>query len=125
MNDKTVEEQLNDILKEYEEGIKKLEEKSLRQAAQTAKKELKSSSPKNTGKYAASWAYKKTENGYIIYNKKYAWKTHLLENGHVIRNQVKGGRTYGRINGIKHIEPAAEKGAEKLIKDIEKGLDKL
>ena len=53
---------------------------------------LKATSPKARGKYANSWAVKKVNGKFIIYNKK-PGLTHLLENGHdVVVNGVKVGR---------------------------------
>lgn len=122
---KTVEQQIQDILNEYVKEVQEVTERDLKKAATDTAKQLRSTSPKEHGDYAKSWTYKKNENGgYIVYNKKYGWKTHLLENGHMIRNRRRGP-SLGRVNGIKHIEPAAEQGADKLIKDLKIDLQRI
>lgn len=68
-------------------------------------KNLKSNSPKNTGKYAKSWkSSKKFENSsevrMVVHNKEYQ-RTHLLEKGHAKRGS-------GRVEAIPHIAPAEE-----------------
>lgn len=113
---------MQDILNEYAKEVQEVTQKDLKKAAADTAKQLRSTSPKEHGDYAKSWRYKKNENGgYTVYNKEYWWKTHLLENGHMIRNRRKGP-SLGRVNGIKHIEPAAEQGAENLIRDLKNDL---
>ncbi len=75
-----------------------------------------------TGKYAKSWASKKTKETsdsiqYTVHSKNRYRLTHLLENGHAKR----GG---GRVRAIPHIAPAESKGAEQLVRDIERDLQK-
>ena len=119
---KSIEDQINEILEEYAEEVDNTTEKELKKAAASNAKDLRNTSPKNSGDYARNWAYKKNESGgYTVYNKKYGWKTYLLENGHIIKNRRKGP-SLGRVNGIKHIEPAAEKNINKLISDLKKEL---
>ena len=74
--------------------------------------------PKDTGKYAKSWATKKTgENSHslemTVHSKNRYQLAHLLEKGHAKR----GG---GRVSGKPHIAPAEENGVqlfEELIKE--------
>ena len=91
-------------------------------AAKTVKSEIESTAPRRTGKYAKSWASKKTKETsdsiqYTVHSKNRYRLTHLLENGHAKR----GG---GRVRAIPHIAPAESKGAEQLVRDIERDLQK-
>ena len=68
--------------------------------------------PKDTGKYAKSWATKKTgENSHslemTVHSKNRYQLAHLLEKGHAKR----GG---GRVSGKPHIAPAEENGVQLL-----------
>ena len=91
-------------------------------AAKTVKSEIESTAPRRTGKYAKSWASKKTKETsdsiqYTVHSKNRYRLTHLLENGHAKR----GG---GRVRAIPHIAPAEAKGSEQLVRDIERDLKK-
>ena len=97
--------QMKELLDEIDENLKKSVEKNAKDCSKGSANQLRNTSPKRTGEYAKNWTSKKLGEGdYITYNKE-GWKTHILENGHVIRNK-KG--TYGRWNGIKHIEPTEQ-----------------
>ena len=97
-------------LQQYTEEVQEaLEEVSDKITFETVKR-LKATSPTRTHKYSKSWVRKKTDNGYIIYNKRY-YLTHLLEHGHAKR----GG---GRVAGIKHIEPAEQKAIENFEEEV-------
>lgn len=113
---RTIEEQLNEILSEYETEAGKILDDDLKKAANTARKTVRANSPKRTGKYRQGWKYKRTENGFIVFNASQPWKTHLLENGHLTADGSK------RVKAIKHIAPAAETGAKQLINDLKKDL---
>ena len=90
--------------------------------------ELKATSPKRTGAYARSWAYKmmkgglkrseKYNNKLVVYNKKYYRLVHLLEKGHASRNG-------GRVEGIPHVKPAQDKAEKKAIERIKDKLERL
>ena len=90
-------------------------------AAESVTKELvsnlKSDSPKRTGKYAKSWTVKRDGNTFTAYNKRYML-THLLENGHMNRNGT-------RTSGTAHIAPNEEKAVgdftEKVTEILEGG----
>lgn len=84
--------QMNSILAEYTSNIDQTMLDVMNQTAREGAKQLKATSPKARGKYANSWAVKKMNGKFIIYNKK-PGLTHLLENGHdVVVNGVKVGR---------------------------------
>lgn len=81
-------------------------------------KELKATSPVNTGKYAKSWKYKVegtlTGSKLIVYNSK-SPMTHLLENGHLTRDGI--SRTKPNPH-IKNANDNAQKEALELLADI-------
>lgn len=124
MSNKTgsVSVQLGEILQEYNDKVDADIEKAALKASKHTASTLRSNSPKKTGDYASGWRSKKVgDKESVVYNAKMPGLTHLLENGHVVVN-AKG--QVGRANGIKHIEPAAEEGAEKFLAFIEQELRK-
>ena len=93
---------------------------AVKDTAKSVKKDIESSAPVLTGRYKKSWRIKKIrENAnsldVLIHSSNRYQLTHLLEFGHAKR----GG---GRVAGKPHIEPAAEKGEQDLIKAIEEKL---
>lgn len=107
---------LKDIIKEYSKEVQDVVDDAIPKVAKDAVKELKQTSPKRSGAYAASWT-SQVEKGRlgdeaVVYNKKYYMLTHLLEHGHA---KVNGGR----VNGIPHIKPAEDHAGENLVKIIE------
>ena len=85
---------------------------SVRKAGKTVKDEIAATAPKNTGKYAKSWAVKtqkETSNSLelVVHSKNRYQLAHLLEFGHAKR----GG---GRVSGRPHIAPAEENGVQLL-----------
>ena len=112
---KSIEAELMEILNGYVVETKNILDEDLKKAAQNARKEIRQNAPTKSGKYKRGWTYKKTENGYIVYNASQPWKTHLLENGHAKR----GG---GQVRAIKHIKPAAENSINQLLKDLKNDL---
>lgn len=109
-----------DGLREYSELADTAMKKAVRKTATSVKKEISENAPKDTGKYAKSWATKKvTENSHslemVVHSKNRYQLAHLLEKGHAKR----GG---GRVSGKPHIAPAEENGAELLESLITKEL---
>lgn len=114
--------EMKDILRAFQGKVSEAVEVASRDAASGAVLILKSTSPKNTGKYAKSWSKKKlSDSSYIVYNEEYRL-THLLEHEHRI---ISHGKEYGKTKPIIHIKPAEEKAIarfEELLKqEIEKG----
>lgn len=110
-----------DVSQETRRAISDAQDKIAKEAVQ----KLKNTSPKRTGKYARSWAIKRTRTGtgvpdVIIYNK-IGQLTHLLENGHEIRNAY---GEYGRYNGVKHMQPVEEWANTALVQEVERLLNK-
>lgn len=99
-----------DILNEYSSDIQEAIAEEVQSVAKRGASELKSTSPKNTGKYARGWRVKTEKgNGYVsstIYNATNWQLTHLLEKPHVIRNQY---GTWGTSRPQVHIKPVEEK----------------
>ena len=60
-------------------------------------------------KYNRSWKMRTNETGIILFNDAQAGLTWLLENGHDI---VRNGEKIGHFDGIPHIKPAQDYGAE-------------
>lgn len=107
-------------LQEYVDLSTEEMKKAVRKTANTVKREISENAPKDTGKYAKSWAIKKTEEVnhrlvITVYSKKHYRLTHLLENGHALRN---GGRT----RAYPHIKPAESHGEEMLLELLEKSI---
>lgn len=106
-----INKELNDLAEDTTDRVKK----AVQDAADTAVKDLKATSPKRTGKYAKSWRQKKVKENssgkeIVVYAGRYQL-THLLENGHAKRG---GGRVAPRV----HIKPVEEKVSEQLENDI-------
>lgn len=106
-------EALSDYRDEVNEGVRK----AIQKQANEDVRELKATSPKKTGKYAAGWAKKVVKNNVsaydvVVYNKEKPGLTHLLENGHA---KVNGGF----VPGIQHIKPVEEESNNKLLEKVE------
>jgi len=112
---------LRRILNEYSTLASTEMKDAVKTAADSAKGEIESDAPRRTGKYAKSWAVKKTKEKtnaieFTVHSKNQYQLTHLLEFGHALRN---GGRT----QGVSHIAPA-ETNAEKTLEyEIKKRLE--
>lgn len=102
-----LDDEIKKILEDYKNQVEKNVDDEAKKVAKLGAQKLKGSSPKNKGKYAKSWSWKKIGASlghaqYTVYNAKHYRLTHLLENGHLIRNQ---NGTYGRTKAIPHIKP--------------------
>ncbi len=100
--------------------------KAVRKTATEVKKEISDHAPKRSGKYARSWATKKTkENSHTlemtVHSKDRYQLAHLLEKGHAKRG---GDRSTAgsRVPGKPHIAPAEAHGEEMLTRLIEGAL---
>ncbi|MDB2127472.1 HK97 gp10 family phage protein [Enterocloster clostridioformis] len=94
----------------------------VQKAGKKVKEQIESTAPKDTGKYAKSWAVKKTKETsdsiqVVVHSKNRYQLTHLLEFGHAKR----GG---GRVAARPHIAAAEAAGMEQLTRDIERDLRK-
>ena len=112
---------VSDALNEYSGYVSAETKEIIRNAGKTAAKELRRTSPKDTGEYAKSWKSKVTsETARTIHVSVYADHhqyslTHLLENGHAKR----GG---GRVAAIPHIEPVNDEILDQIEKESDRAL---
>lgn len=109
-------------LKEYAQLAADDLKEDVKKAGKTVKQQIESTAPRKTGKYAKSWAVKKTKETsdsiqVVVHSKNRYQLAHLLEHGHAKR----GG---GRTRAFPHIAPAEQAGTEQLLKDIERDLKK-
>ena len=107
-------------LEEYAGLTTDVVKKEVQAAGKVVKKEIESTAPILSGRYAKSWTVKKTAETsnsleVVVHSKNRYMLTHLLENGHAKR----GG---GRVRAIPHIAPAEEVGARELENRIERAL---
>ena len=105
-----------EALEEYQEETVDEVKSSVRSSAKFCMNQLREDSPKLTGDYADGWRVKNAYESPLdirvqVYNKTDYQLTHLLEDGHA---KVNGGT----VPGTPHIEPAAEKASQLLLKDI-------
>jgi Bacteriophage protein of unknown function (DUF646). len=109
-----------DGLEEYAELAVDVMKKEIEETGKVVKKQIEQTAPRKSGRYAKSWAVKKTAESsnsleVTVHSRNRYMLTHLLENGHAKR----GG---GRVRAIPHIAPAEELGAQELEKRIERAL---
>ncbi len=107
-------------LQEYADLATEDLKQSVKKAGKTVKDEIAQTAPKDTGKYAKSWAVKtqkETSNSLevVVHSRNRYQIAHLLEHGHAKR----GG---GRVAARPHIAPAEEKAVETLEREVEKAL---
>lgn len=112
-----------DGLEEYAGLAADVLKKEIQKAGKTAKTQIEQTAPKKTGRYAKSWAVKKTRETsntleVTVHSKDRYALAHLLENGHAKR----GG---GRVAAIPHIAPAEETALQSLEQNIERELGRL
>jgi len=112
-----------DGLEEYAKLATDVLKKEIQEAGKTAKMQIEQTAPRRTGKYAKSWAVKKTSETsnsleVTVHSKTRYALAHLLENGHAKR----GG---GRVAAIPHIAPAEEAAVQSLERNIETALGRL
>ena len=98
------------------DGVKK----AVKKAGNTVRKDINTSAPVLSGRYAKSWQAKATKETsqsleVTVYSPSRYMLAHLLEHGHAKR----GG---GRVRAIPHIAPAEAHGEEDLLRDIENAL---
>lgn len=114
-------ETVSAYLAKYSAGATEVLEEAIKEVSKESVKKLKSTSPKRTGKYKKSWAYKpdtgRLKVGAVVYSKAPDYRlTHLLEKGHAKR----GG---GRVDAREHISPvndwAQEEAIDRFIQKME------
>ncbi len=119
-----IEELADEVMKGLEEYSRLAADdlkKDVKKAGRTVREKAQAGAPRRSGKYAKSWAVKTLGESsdsirIVVHSRKYQL-THLLEKGHAKR----GG---GRTRAFPHIAPAEKAGAEQLMRDIERDLQK-
>lgn len=105
-------------LQAYTEDVSEAIDQAARDTAKAMAKDLRETSPKDTGEYAKGWTHRKEAPGsYRVYNKKKPQLTHLLEHGH-----AKAGG--GRVEGIPHIKPAQDRYVPEFEKKVQQILER-
>lgn len=110
-----------DALHEYSSEVMEATKTSVKEQAVATVQELKTTSPKRTGKYAGNWKSKIVFEGIddirvLVYNGGKTYRlTHLLEYGHDIKRD---GRVVGHAPAKAHIRPAEQKAIDGLGKKI-------
>lgn len=112
---------IQDVLEEYQEKVEETVKEVLPKVGKEAVKELKSTSPKRTGRYAKGWKSEVEETRIgttvTVYNSDRYQLTHLLEKGHANRG---GGRTAARP----HIRPTEQHAIKNAVDYLKKNLEK-
>ena len=93
---------------------------AVKKAGTTVRKQIQTTAPSDTGKYAKSWSVKNTKETsnsleVTVYSKNRYQLAHLLEYGHAKRG---GGRTKAQP----HIAPVEETAISQLERDIKRSL---
>ena len=107
-------------LEEYAELATDVMKKEVQETGKVVKQQIEQTAPRKSGRYAKSWAVKKTAETsstleVTVHSRNRYMLTHLLENGHAKR----GG---GWVRAIPHIAPAEEMGIKELEERIERAL---
>lgn len=113
---KSSEIDLSSILNGYAKEIKESVKSAQDEVAKEGVNELKSRSPKKSGKYAKDWTTKRDGSKIIIHNRKHYQLTHLLEKGHATRN---GGRT----KAMPHIAPVEQEVIKNYETKVKKAIE--
>ena len=107
-------------LEEYNKLATDKVKAAVKKAGTTVRKEISSTAPRRSGKYADSWRTKTTAESstsmqVTVYSPSRYMLAHLLEHGHALRNG-------GRARAFPHIAPVEEAGEKQLTQDIERAL---
>lgn len=122
---------VQDALDQYGDACMEVVEKTIKEVAKEASRELKSSGTgtfkDRTGKYRKSWTVateKKNISFKAIVNARspHYRLTHLLEYGHALR---RGGRTIGEVKAYPHIAGVNDWAQERAVRKLGENLEKL
>jgi hypothetical protein len=108
-----ISKEITKALTEYTQEVTEGLEKAKKDIAKDTVKELKNTSPEDTGSYAKGWARKKVGSAEVVHNRTDYQLTHLLEKGHAKR----GG---GRVAAHPHIRPAEQRAIDKYVEEAER-----
>lgn len=126
---------ISSMLREYGDEVLTAVDEVLPLVSKDTVHELKATSPRKTGSYAASWGVTNEDGRLskkaIIHNKKHYRLVHLLENGHINKagKRVKGGGrvmvTTGFVHGIPHVKPAEERAVDEFYQKLREAIEKV
>ena len=110
---------MDDLNKYAEVAADDLKE-AVKDTAKSVRKDIQSTAPVATGKYAKSWSVKNLHEDsesidLVVHSRNRYQIAHLLEHGHAKR----GG---GRVAARPHLAAAEQRGNEKLVKTLERKL---
>lgn len=113
--------EIEKAMKEQYDLANEVVEKAVEKVAKETVNELKSSSPKKSGKYAGGWSKDEAKTATrsksaVVWNKKHYQLTHLLEFGHA---KVNGGRVSARP----HIGAAEQKAIKSFEDELRRGIE--
>lgn len=127
---KSIEIQMDEILKTFDAELNENVEQAARKTAQDAAKQLRATSPRGkSGDYASGWTYKKVpgavgSTGYVVYNSKKPQLTHLLENGHAVKPSPTHPGKKSRVEGQTHIKPVEESASQEFEQALRAAIEK-
>ncbi|CDV96354.1 Bacteriophage HK97-gp10, putative tail-component [Desulfitobacterium hafniense] len=113
--------EIAEMLAEYSQDVVEKVNLSSEKVGKAAVKQLKQTSPKDSGDYAKSWkmttnaVFGQPSNRIIHVAAPHYRLTHLLEHGHAKR----GG---GRVEGKPHIRPAEQQVIEEFTREVEEAI---
>jgi len=111
---------IKEILTDYGDNVTEGVKEATKRVAKIAAQEVKAKSPVGNGpkkgRYKKGWRVKeeslnRLQSSAIVHNRTDYQLAHLLEKGHALR---RGGRTYGKVKAIVHIEPAEQQAIKNL-----------
>lgn len=117
---------INEELTKFAGAADEVVAEAVNKVAKDTVQRLKQTSPKRSGKYAASWQASTLRggrhyNGKIVHAGGGEYRlTHLLEHGHAV---VRGGRVVGHAPAEPHIESAEQAAIDSFITEIQKGVE--
>lgn len=107
--------EIAELLQEYTDDVMDRIAKESDEIAKSGAAELRQTSPKDTGGYAAGWTKRRVGDKDIIYNKTKPGLAHLLEKPHQL---VGGGLSTPKV----HIEPVEERVIEEFWEAVQKAV---
>lgn len=124
MSGKSIEFQMEKILKHTTEQIETAVDVALKEPPKLCKKLIQANAPKLTGAYRKGWKIKRHRRtkSAVVYNDTEPGKAHLLEYGHVIKNQ---NGTYGRAPAHPHIKQAETQSVQLFLDTLDEQLDSI
>lgn len=111
-----IDDQINIILKELEKDVHNALEKASKDVMKEGLQQVKTKSPKRTGKYARGWKQRKNGDAIVLHEAAKPGLTHILEHGYTAKN----GR---RVGARPHIQKVQDFVDEEVVRRIKKILE--